>query len=59
MLVRIANREDLDQSDSSESVVCAVCQATSVQNVRTFTVVLYYNLPILPSKSVGPLWIRI
>ena len=49
MLVRIANREDLDQTDSSESVVCAVCLGPSVQNFSTFT-------SNFTPKSVRPLW---
>ena len=38
MLVRLANREDPDQTASSEAV-CAVCvgQATCVRNFNTFT----------------------
>ena len=49
MLVRIANREDPDQTASSE--VCTVWlmarlfwTATSVQNLRTFTVTLFSTI---------------
>ena len=53
MCVRIANREDPDQTDfQKQSVLCLPClftlfwQATSVRNFRTFTVASAIKLPI-------------
>ena len=42
MLVRIANREDPDQTASDRSLPC-LSMATSVRNVKTFTVLPYFQ----------------
>ena len=62
MLVSIANREDPDQTASSEAVLSGSSlflklfwQATSVRNFRTSPVTRYNSLPFVEAVSIT-LW---
>ena len=53
MLVKIANREDLDQTASSESYLGLLClfmpwQANNVRNFRIFTIHVKYPSLVMP-----------
>ena len=60
MLVRIANRKDLDKTDLGLHCLCMpFWQTTSVRNFRTFTILMYYtcnnfsSLPLYRGKVLG------